>query len=1071
MPMPNTIDLFINWNKVLYSYFFENQENEECEVSLYIDREKIDELGNNAGLGNYEDSFLRVIKLSREERQYLYTELRRTYIGTRRPDIYGNKYRSSNLFDFATIFIDTDFYRYLKYPFLIYIVFIVVTASEYDRNNGTRRGFGNHIIKLLKEFFPGHPAIRESWADLFEELAEREPRFCARKLTQHPYVGLVYYQLGLSRSQVNILEKAMYNADLSEDLPFNIWIDYIKDYVDDNMRALLSKAINDEVLKRRISDLREQFDPTVYEQRDQEENITSKGKFVLAVYEDSEDSEEDRLVLLTDINNQSISDGTLRIRKGTIDRLGKYNEFNVNPVLIRGCEKAQMKCYSLRDKNNNNVRSETLGDIVIFERCGNNYLIQTKYPERGRETYILVRKSSDERNWQEWCKKQGSPDVKKMSPERIQQIFGDRWDAFISNEIEYKGRLRNTNNLTNITMEGGIKCEGMHNVYLRTALPYFEFPEPINIERLKILIGIGDRYLENDEYAYRIINNNRIIFDLLTSEIADHSENLIIHLEYKIGNRKIETREEFSVIGQDVFYAEDKLFKMNMWGGITEDEDAPYLKGLQVHNAAELKALPEGCGFYQNRSVDLDIHDRRFYLVNLFTAECSMSKGFSITETKLQKCIRYAATRNNIDIASESTFKTNVKYLLLNSGYMNADFEHQKYQPVPPTFIKTILAFEPGNNLFMLVGSYTQKFLFDLKMYCLEKFVDVYVHSKNNGLSDSERLIPPIILLGHNFDPNDFNNYTDSKYSYYGNEDIAINILKAIPSYADYGKTLDHVSSDVFGTSLEEPDSSEFPRVRESERTGYGSSKWIEKKENEFYRITLPDMAWATLYCLYNKEKVICTKDINKLMLPAKMHLPVMMQRALYIQNLGVPKKEKAFICKNDDRTDVFYNIIKRYDIQETNALTRISPAIHAITGRVDNEQNTSVRHRFHSNRYKLFFWQNKNKASKSPRSMIVLTDILGNNIYGIGIKKKTFAIYLRDYTNGDTPRFRMIDNNNLNEVFSTIISSNWVEDRLKYILSDTEKVSREINVNFVNTKYLQLPARNEYEIEEIIII
>ena len=388
---------FISWNKALFSYFFNNGDSEEDEVSLYIDKEKLEEIGSANGLGGY-DEFMSLIMLPVNERQALYSTLRQQFIGTPRPQSLNSIYNSTNLFDFATIFINEGFYNYLDCPFLIYIVFIIMMASECGRES--RKGFGKYITEQLRAHFPGHTDRREAWEDLFNELAKRHPRFCARKLTKHPYVGLIYYQLGLTKSQVNILEKAMYNADLSEDLPYNNWVDCVVDYVDAPMRALLQRSKRDEILRRRISDLREHFDPSLYEQKHQDEEILSKGHFALAVYEDNYSEEEDRLVLLTNINNKTISHDNLKITKGTLDRLGEYAEYNVNHVLIGESDKAQMKKYSLRN-GENRVTSINLGSIVTFSRCSNNYLIQTNYPQKGKDTYILV-KSGHEVEWNEW---------------------------------------------------------------------------------------------------------------------------------------------------------------------------------------------------------------------------------------------------------------------------------------------------------------------------------------------------------------------------------------------------------------------------------------------------------------------------------------------------------------------------------------------------------------------------------------------------------------------------------------------------------------------------------------------
>ena len=111
-------ELFVNWNKALCNYFFPENLEEDEEVSLYIDKDKINEIGEQYGLGGY-DEFIRLIMQPIEDRQQVYSKLRKTYIGTKMPNEQRQKYNCKNLFDFSTIYIDNDFYKYLDCPFFI----------------------------------------------------------------------------------------------------------------------------------------------------------------------------------------------------------------------------------------------------------------------------------------------------------------------------------------------------------------------------------------------------------------------------------------------------------------------------------------------------------------------------------------------------------------------------------------------------------------------------------------------------------------------------------------------------------------------------------------------------------------------------------------------------------------------------------------------------------------------------------------------------------------------------------------------------------------------------------------
>lgn len=1044
------IDLFIEWNRVLFSYFFSNSRDEEDEVSLYITRETIDEIGNENGLGGYE-GFLRIVMLPIETRKTLYCELRNRYLGSREaPENLERNYRSTNLFYYATIYTNDFSSTHLDCPYLIYIVFAVLMGSECFRSG--RRAIGRYLTEQLRDHFPGHNDDRTGLKLLFDALAKHYPRFRATKLTEHPYIGLIRYQLVLSKTQEDTLNKGMYNADLSELIPYEQWINEIVDYVDQDMKNILRESKTNEVLKRRISDLRDRFDPTIYEQKHNAEETQSKGHFVLAIYEDEFTKSNDRLVLLTNINNKSISDGMLKITKGNIDRIGDYAEYNVNHVLINGTDKAEMRCYCLESEGIR-ISSKPLRSIVTFSRCG-NYLIQTEYPQQGKETYVLVRNDQNE-EWNRWRENHGSP-VLVASPnrDRLLQIFGKGWDLYISDQIDFENNRQTQARVSAITMGGGINCIGKTNVYLISALPYFEFPEPIDIDRVNINIKIDNTNLRRNEFICKTVDTYKLVIDLVEVVPSDRSLNVIVGIDYN----GLSCHEEFDVTGQNINYDDDDLFKINMWGVITSDTDTPYMQGIMVYNSNNQQRLPQQTVLYhpQHRTQDrlqlIDPHDPRFYLINLFTANCCMRNGFMITESRLKKCIRYAVTRLDIDTTSTSSFYTDLRFLLVNSGYMNADYEHGKYQPVPPTFVKTPARLYSNDHLYMLVGSYTQKFLYDLVNYCRDNNVNMYLHESNPNNNPAESLLPPVILLQYNFDPNSFIQNTQSRCQFFGDDDVAVNILNSLPSYQQYGETLQEIRPDVFDRrNLQEPPEDDtFPRIRELMTTGFGTQKLIEKRENRLYRITISDIAWAKLYCSYEKHMALCTKANRDLLFPTDLHLPVMMQRALFISNFGIPQKLKVFICNKADSNKKYFNVVKSYNTKSDNLQRSV---LYVLTGNRNDQNNVFIRDAIRCQHYKLEMWLNTNKNSSYPRSLLVLLN--GNQEQVIANKNgEEFELYSLNVTNN---RFERINCSDINTVLSRYMTTNLTWQQMGYqILRD---------------QYVLLPPREEYTIEEIKII
>ncbi len=1049
----NNLELFINWNRALFSYFF-NENTDDEEVSLYIDREKIEEVGVSNRLGGYNE-FMSIIMLPIEERQRLYSELRQTYLATNMSTEQRRLFRSTNLFDFAKIFLDRELYPHIDCPFLIYVVFVVLMGSEAYRNN---RAIGAYITDILRRYFPNHSDNRDSLEILFNELSRQHPSFCARKLTQFPYVGLIRYQLGLSKTQVEQIKKALYSADISEDLPYEQQIGILNDYVDNSMRDLLRRSRRDVVIKRRITDIIENFDPLLYEQTHQIEESGSKGSFVLAVYEDEYSEKNDRLVLLTDVNNKTLTGDGLKIEKGSMDRLGEYAQYNINHVLINNCDRAEMRRYRLNN-GDSCVRSSNLGNIVLFSRCSSNYLIQTKYPQRGRDTYIIVRQGHQD-EFNEWLVAQNNPTVSEFTEDAyVHQIFGNGWSMYTSTDISISHiGLAAPNHNSTISMNGGISCPGRYKVYLFNALPYFEFPEPINVERLSVYINLDDHNLEDNEFVINVVDNTKLVIDLSHPTISDISQEMDITLEYrKNDDRMITYHDSIFICDQIMDYNEETLLPLNLWGQVAPDgERSAFMKGYKI-NGGQHANLPTNSRLYQPSREQINIYDHRFFLINLIASRSSMREGLFISDSQLKKCMRYAAARFGINIASDPNFYRDLKFMLINGGYINADSERQRYQPLPPTFIKVPFSTNGHAKLYMLVGSFTFRFLQELKRYCDGRNVRIFIHNSNQdrGVADLSQsvLLPPVLLLQYNFDPEDFMQTTGCRCDYSHDEDVAVSMLRSMPSYQNYEASLEHVPTNVFDTRLKESYDQRFPRIRYSVLTGYGASRWIEQARGQYYRITNPDMAWARLYCMYRHQDHMLTRSNNIISLPQKLHLPVMMQRSLFITNLGRPSRQKVFICNNNDTNDVYYNVIKIYNV--SNPEGRMPYIIQAISGRPDNPDNPAVRRKIICRNYKLKLWCNRSKHSSYPRTLMVITDNLEISTFGFAIKTETgMKTYLKRNVGDEV--FTLVEGNEMNYVISAFMT--------------TRRTFADMGITFGN-ETTQLPPANQYEIENIEII
>ena len=179
-----------------------------------------------------------------------------------------------------------------------------------------------------------------SLEDLFSALSQKYPSFRYYKLTDQRYIGLLKYQLVLSRDQIARLKEALYKNvfEFDDEMTYYEKVEKIIDYVDDDLKSLLRESINSKPHQRRIEDILSNFDPDEYKREHEGlENTTRKqvGKFVYALYL----KDEPKLVLLTDVRDQIKKDEYF-IQAEDLDYLGSYNP---NHVKCNGSDKVELR--------------------------------------------------------------------------------------------------------------------------------------------------------------------------------------------------------------------------------------------------------------------------------------------------------------------------------------------------------------------------------------------------------------------------------------------------------------------------------------------------------------------------------------------------------------------------------------------------------------------------------------------------------------------------------------------------------------------------------------------------------
>ena len=1004
--MNKLIDQYVSWNKVFEDYFFHRQGSEE-EIFLYVTKDLIDELGNKNGLGGC-DKFLKMILMTKETRSTFYAELLFRFVGN-----YRIKTNNASILESASAnLINQNLYRHLPCAFLNYIVLVVLIVSEAQSDSVT--AIGNHLSRYLRDHIRGENGRREYLEMLFDELHRLYPNFKNYNLVPgQRYIGLLKYQLVLSVNQIERLKESLYKNGFTfdEDLTYNEKVSKIYDYVDDDLKTLLISSLDSEPYRKRFDDILSNFDAEVYaESHQQLKERTYLGRFVHALYFGDGDY---RLVLLTDIKDITAHDNHTSIESERYDSLGGYNPKH---VLYDGLDKVYIRDYKL-STSSCNITSLGNKGVVFLQKYNDDYYIETRMLSE-RETYILVKdQSSIKQSWNRFVSNNIDRRIEQIPlTEDIFNIFGRGWLVFISDNGFISQYYKDTLSIGTkkgvlskpiITMSGGIIPNNKKNVYLSNALPYFIFPVNIDRQGLKLSINLDDKTLhEGVDYDVYIQDYKNLIINLKKYDFYNDISSIIdIDIDYKSERFTQRLTQSFSICGQSVDYKQEELLMYNKWGElITDKDDSAILTGFNV-KCAELQPM-RGVSLNIEPECVLDLdHLLPFYFINLVSATCFMTENKMITNNVLQKCIKYTATRTRVNYSADLNFISRLKNLLVNSGYLSPSYVRgcTRYQANPPTFI-ALPSSKGGNQdrFYMLAGCYTQKYLVGLVNYCREHEIEIYLQKKNEiNASAAYSLVPPIILIQSKFDPHSFMEETKCLCGY-NDDDFALSLLTKVPSIAEYEHTLREIDEDMFNIDLEPLNNSEenlFPRVRNSSAKDFTRSRWIELERGHYAASSVKDYAWMELFCRYKQNKPIFVSSRNgKLYIPDNIHLPYIVQRVLFIMNVGQPEYLKTFILNNqisDLNHEPLFTKVKMYSIGVNSE--RLSTFIQVLTSKnIYNENSLVQLTEGNPSLYyqiDLFTRSFVNISHKEPKYYLTLTDKSKNRVIAYANSKSVYVL------------------------------------------------------------------------------
>lgn len=975
---------FINWTNALLDYFFSRNADEE--VFIYVDESIIDQLGNDNGLGDHND-FIRTFQVPVDNRIQLYDELflQENRYMPHRSTKDNRRLTSSSILNFAIFleekFINTPYY----FPYVVLVMYYASQAR--NEREGTLRNYIQNKL-MINDYSP----IEK----LFNNLHNDFPEFKNKLKTNQRIAGLIKYQLLLSPAEIREINEALYRISYEDDYSLS-YVDKIlkiKDYVNDHVKNILKESLSNSDYQYRINNIFETFDLESYKKTHQTHTAISVLEN-FALYLDFFEGRGFRLLSSYRPSVKAVlSQGDNHFTfTPSIDSIDSYNnEF----IEYNGNDFVELKEYSLRTQNME-IKPIALGNVVFFYKQREGGYIQSRN-SYNKKVYIFVRKDRRGHNleqWENWAAQNVTNCRRIDESYDVSDLTQERWALYLADGLTApyytrEGGWNLTNNVRSILKRGGIKCG--NNVYLVNALPYFEFPYDINEQGLNVIVEKeGDRLLHNVDYRF-FIQGNKLIIDLIKD--IDYKDSKLI--EVTINYTQPETNEQltpdtpdgklkFYVRGQNIVYNQEGLYSFNKWGEMNERDErniqGNIISGIthkELGRASHIIEPNDFCGDYA----------APFYFINLLASCIYMETDGKITRQRLEKCIKYSSTRFNIQ-SNEDGFTTKVISLLVNSGYIAADYKTSHYQAIPPAFTKIPRSFHAGstNQVWMLTGVYTKKFMKDLEDFCTknadnsERSVPISLKYKYSKKLDNSRgslkLLPPIFLLDGNFDPAEFKQRFPHDFDIIKKYDQALDLLSLVSPISEYENTMETIPRDRIDVSrFVKPKSQEFPRVREDNPYEYNNHIYIEKsEEGDFFKPSISEK-WNDLFCYYKKKKPFIIKGTEHIYLPEDLRLPSLIQRSLFIMNVGLPAYKKVFICDNPSK--MLYTCVRSYKVNDA----RLQVVYEKLTGNPDVTNNPFIREKVTSSRnnrnenwtFQIKLW---NKNDKEELNKIIPDRIL----------------------------------------------------------------------------------------------
>ena len=903
---------------------------------------------------------------------------------------------------------------------------------------------------------------------------------------RNDYVGKIRYHIPLSSPLRRRINDAIYMSgiwDCYDSMSFREQMYRIKEQIPENKKDELSRIFTEcltnekyrEIYKNRIKYLLDKFDPDLYraeiEKRKSEnsnESTRVKGYFTLAILNPTIESGIDPEIRLYTTIPQELNVGDYGISEESFS----INGYNGNPVKYKGTTSVKIDEYKFKKGSTSITAISDKFDVIFFythDREDESQLyFQTEELIPAKSYFIVVK---DDENiidrFEQWCKENGNK-VEKQNKEGTEPLFGKEWIIYYKRNGCWNGQYYKRN----VETEGMPKDDD-ENVELRlsfqnndgnhfiNSLPYFEIPERYKIEDIKVYINFENyesvRPANDNEYQI-LYKGRKLIIDLKDTSNIGFDFRCSVSLEYD--KNIISPPCDIKVSGQDITFQQDKLYKFNKLGKISDDNDFAVSGNTFATNSGK---RAEG-GYSISGLSKLEQVPDNAYLVNLLAAVCYDKDSAEIRPADFKKCVSYANTRLK---GMEEIPMSSIEHALVTAGFINIDYSRnpKRYQIVPPAFTRVPRSIDGcgTHQLYMLTGAYTKTFLDDLISYSNNNGIDIYSNSQDVNHYSWNNLLPSPILIGYNFDPKDFLEKYPHQCDVFEDQDLAYSLLSNV-TYAQ--KVFDaykfHKNNDAdFLFHLEDPKDSQLPRLRKDKNVHF-PNWYIEKENNYFCSIDKSMLDWAFLFCYLKRFKtfmVVDQENRNTIYLPHSLQLPWMVRRSIYMMNLGQPAIVSVFVCSSG--RDLPYQIMDKFVLTSKERTNLLSEILVLSKDQVRDSQQ--------KRNYKMEFWRSKQKFGKN---YIVLKDER-KDLVAIAYKRNvTWDVFINDRDD-----FKKLDGS-FNEVMSFLIREKWSLNPNPTDEPHKPHTSVGTNKDYIYTsRYtilddtIELPYSKEFEIRHITII